>query len=69
MLTLEALDIAKRSSRSNSTLNWFSAYDGNIVGGALVGVGMSLTGACPGTVIVQLAQGIPSSGATCSVHS
>ncbi|KAK5290211.1 hypothetical protein LTR99_011112 [Exophiala xenobiotica] len=64
MLTFEALGIAKRSIRSNSTLNWFSAYDGNIVGGALVGVGMSLTGACPGTVIVQLAQGIPSSRAT-----
>jgi uncharacterized membrane protein YedE/YeeE len=50
--------------RSNSSLNWFSAYDGNIIGGALVGLGMSLTGACPGTVLVQLAQGIPSSRAT-----
>lgn len=35
-----------------------------MIGGALVGVGMSLTGACPGTVVVQLAQGIPSSRAT-----
>jgi uncharacterized membrane protein YedE/YeeE len=64
MLTFETVGIAKRSVRPNSTLHWFSPYDGNIVGGALVGLGMSLTGACPGTVIVQLAQGFPSSRVT-----
>ena len=39
-------------------------YDGNIIGGALVGAGMILTGACPGTIFVQLAIGLPSSGLT-----
>lgn len=32
-----------------------------MVGGALIGAGMSLTGACPGTVLVQVGHGIPSS--------
>lgn len=64
MLTLEIVGIAKRSVRSNSTLGWFSPYDGNIIGGALLGIGMSLTGACPGTVVVQIAQGFHSSRAT-----
>jgi uncharacterized membrane protein YedE/YeeE len=35
-------------------------YDGNLLGGALLGLGMALTGACPGTVLPQLATGIPS---------
>lgn len=35
-------------------------YFGNVVGGLCVGAGMTLTGACPGTVIVQAALGIPS---------
>jgi uncharacterized membrane protein YedE/YeeE len=33
---------------------------GNIVGGLLIGIGMATTGACPGTVIVQSALGVPS---------
>jgi uncharacterized membrane protein YedE/YeeE len=41
-------------------MGWFHGYDGNIVGGALVGAGMTLTGACPGTVLVQLTTGVPS---------
>ncbi|KAF2466574.1 uncharacterized protein BDR25DRAFT_336436 [Lindgomyces ingoldianus] len=32
-------------------------YDGNIIGGAMVGFGMTLTGACPGTVLVQIVTG------------
>jgi uncharacterized membrane protein YedE/YeeE len=43
-----------------TTLNLFSSYDGNIVGGLLLGAGMTLTGACPGTVLPQIATGIPS---------
>jgi uncharacterized membrane protein YedE/YeeE len=35
-------------------------YDGNLLGGALLGLGMALTGACPGTVLPQLATGVPS---------
>jgi len=46
--------------RLPQTLNWFSPYDGNIIGGALLGAGMALTGACPGTVLPQLATGVPS---------
>jgi len=33
------------------------AYDGNVIGGLLVGIGMSVSGACPGTVLVQVANG------------
>jgi uncharacterized membrane protein YedE/YeeE len=61
ILALERFGIYQRKVRSNSTFNWFSRYDANILGGALIGVGMSLTGACPGTVIVQLANGVKSS--------
>jgi uncharacterized membrane protein YedE/YeeE len=34
--------------------------DGNILGGVILGFGMTLTGACPGTVLVQIATGIRS---------
>ncbi|KAH9909049.1 hypothetical protein F4778DRAFT_210621 [Xylariomycetidae sp. FL2044] len=34
--------------------------DGNVLGGLIQGAGMTLCGACPGTVFVQLAVGIPS---------
>ena len=61
LLAFERLGVAQRKVRSNSTLNWFSRYDANILGGAFVGIGVSLTGACPGTVIVQLANGVQSS--------
>ena len=64
MLLLEKLNIVKRPVKSNSTLGLWSPYDANIAGGTLVGVGMALSGACPGTVLVQLAQGIPSANAT-----
>jgi hypothetical protein len=64
MLLLEKLNIVQRPVKSNSTLGLWSPYDANIAGGTLVGVGMALSGACPGTVLVQLAQGIPSANAT-----
>ncbi|KAF4313213.1 hypothetical protein GTA08_BOTSDO01207 [Botryosphaeria dothidea] len=35
-------------------------YDGNLIGGALLGMGMALTGACPGTSLVQMASGLRS---------
>jgi uncharacterized membrane protein YedE/YeeE len=63
MLLLEKLNIVQRPVKSNSTLGWLP-YDANIAGGTLVGVGMALSGACPGTVLVQLARGIPSAKAT-----
>lgn len=43
--------------RTNTSYGWFGAYDANIVGGALQGLGMALSGACPGTVFVQIALG------------
>jgi uncharacterized membrane protein YedE/YeeE len=46
--------------RTPSTLALFGTYDGNIIGGLLLGCGMALTGACPGTILPQLATGIPS---------
>jgi uncharacterized membrane protein YedE/YeeE len=34
--------------RSPSSINLFGSYDGNVIGGLLLGAGMTLTGACPG---------------------
>ncbi|KAK3398791.1 hypothetical protein B0T20DRAFT_218167 [Sordaria brevicollis] len=48
------------SPRSFSTLSLFSRYDGNILGGLLLGTGMMLSGACPGTVLAQLGAGVRS---------
>ena len=61
LLAFEKFGIAQRQIRPNASLNWFSRYDANVLGGALVGIGMTLTGACPGTVVVQLATGVKSS--------
>lgn len=47
--------------RASSSIGWFSKYDANILGGSLLGIGMSLTGACPGTVLPQIATGVKSS--------
>ena len=51
---------AKLSHRPDSSYGWFAKYDANIVGGMLQGIGMALTGACPGTVLAQLALGVGS---------
>ncbi|KAK4225097.1 hypothetical protein QBC38DRAFT_369521 [Podospora fimiseda] len=48
------------SPRPASPINLFSIYDGNILGGLLLGTGMMLSGACPGTVLAQLGVGVKS---------
>lgn len=50
----------KAQPRSFSSLGLCAPYDGNIVGGMVLGTGMLLAGACPGTVLVQLSLGVRS---------
>ena len=47
-------------ARIPSSYGWFGTYDANLVGGLLIGAGMSITGSCPGTALVQAAAGIRS---------
>ncbi|KAJ4249093.1 hypothetical protein NW762_012426 [Fusarium torreyae] len=49
------------ATKQPSNHGWIGRYDGNIIGGSMIGLGMSLTGACPGTVLVQAASGIGNS--------
>ncbi|KAL9946304.1 hypothetical protein D7B24_008443 [Verticillium nonalfalfae] len=60
VLLLDRLGYYHSKPRSASRLGLFGPYDGNILGGALQGLGMALAGACPGTVIPQAAVGVPS---------
>ncbi|KAG0645819.1 non sense mediated decay [Hyphodiscus hymeniophilus] len=53
--------VAKVQPRASSTVGLFGRYDANIIGGVLLGIGSSLTGACPGTVFPQIATGVRSS--------
>ncbi|KAG6077310.1 hypothetical protein E4U16_004785 [Claviceps sp. LM84 group G4] len=46
--------------RMSSPLGLFYKYDGNILGGALLGMGMALGGSCPGALYAQLAAGVQS---------
>lgn len=46
--------------RVESTVTDKLSIDANILGGVLLGLGMTLTGACPGTVLVQVASGVRS---------
>ncbi|MCJ1384029.1 hypothetical protein MMC17_007144 [Xylographa soralifera] len=62
-LAIRALSFHGRTSfgpRSPSTICLFSIYDANVIGGLLLGAGMTISGACPGTVFPQVATGIPS---------
>lgn len=54
----ERLGYLKLQPRSSSPLGLFSAFDGNIIGGSLLGIGMAMSGSCPGTLLTQLAAGV-----------
>ncbi|KAK2064371.1 YeeE/YedE family protein [Colletotrichum caudatum] len=54
---LDNVGYVRPKPRSPSCLGLFSQYDGNILGGALLGAGMALSGSCPGTVLAQIAVG------------
>ncbi|KAG5994247.1 hypothetical protein E4U52_001305 [Claviceps spartinae] len=56
----ERRDYVKISPRMSSPLGLFSKYDGNILGGALLGMGMALGESCPGALYAQLAAGVRS---------
>jgi len=60
MLIAKRTNISPGNTRKPSNLNRFHRYDGNVIGGALLGIGMACTGACPGTVLIQIATGVPS---------
>lgn len=50
----------KLPPKSSSPLGLFAAYDGNIIGGALLGAGVALSGSCPGSLYAQLGAGVRS---------
>lgn len=52
------LAASKIPTKPHTSHGWVGKYDGNVIGSAMVGLGMSLTGACPGTVLVQATAGI-----------
>ncbi|KAK1827611.1 hypothetical protein QBC39DRAFT_266732 [Podospora conica] len=54
------LNLLSAKPRSFSPIGLFAPYDGNILGGALLGAGMLLSGACPGTVFAQIGLGVRS---------
>ncbi|KAL6862791.1 hypothetical protein ACO1O0_003029 [Amphichorda felina] len=56
----ERLGYVSLKPRSNSPLGLFAKYDGNIIGGALLGAGMALSGSCPGTLLAQIGAGVRS---------
>ncbi|KAJ9643992.1 hypothetical protein H2199_003858 [Coniosporium tulheliwenetii] len=60
MALFSRASLSQNRPHSPSSLGWFGTYDGNIIGGMLMGFGMALTSACPGTMLVQLVTGVRS---------
>ncbi|KAK4142368.1 uncharacterized protein C8A04DRAFT_38320 [Dichotomopilus funicola] len=56
----QTLGLTSLPPRRPASLGFLSKYDGNIFGGALLGAGMAVSGACPGTVLAQLGVGVTS---------
>jgi len=59
ILSLERAGFVRCIPKKASNWGWLGQHDGNIIGGALLGTGMALSGACPGTVLVQIGMGLP----------
>ncbi|KAI1766185.1 hypothetical protein GGR53DRAFT_221853 [Hypoxylon sp. FL1150] len=57
---LQRLDVLHLNPRNYSTLGLFGPLDGNVIGGMLLGAGLTISGSCPGTVFVQVGGGIRS---------
>ena len=53
----DRLKLLPKKHSAPSNLGFFD-YDGNVVGGLLLGAGMAMTGACPGTSLVQTGAGM-----------
>lgn len=59
MLIFGLLDLERHVDIDALGFNLMGGMGANIVGGLLVGAGMTITGACPGTNIVQIGAGVP----------
>ncbi|KAI8965792.1 hypothetical protein F5Y11DRAFT_367243 [Daldinia sp. FL1419] len=57
---LQRLGYLHLNPREYSTLGIFGPLDGNIVGGLILGAGLTISGSCPGTVFAQIGAGIGS---------
>lgn len=67
MSALESLGIKARKAPGGVDLGTglagpLSGYGANLLGGALLGSGMAITGSCPGTVWTQIGAGMPYTG-------
>ncbi|KAH7017304.1 hypothetical protein EDB80DRAFT_280574 [Ilyonectria destructans] len=49
----ESLNYVHLKPRASSPIGLFSQYDGNIIGGCMLGAGMAISGSCPGTMFAQ----------------
>eukprot|EP01128_Nolandella_sp_AFSM9_P009961 TRINITY_DN668_c0_g1_i1.p1 TRINITY_DN668_c0_g1~~TRINITY_DN668_c0_g1_i1.p1 ORF type:complete len:351 (-),score=87.26 TRINITY_DN668_c0_g1_i1:360-1412(-) len=62
ILIIERFTTRTRSPKAPVSLGFgsgfFRTFGGNIVGGATLGVGMVISGACPGTVFAQIGAGV-----------
>jgi hypothetical protein len=57
LVAFNEIGLTNAKPKTPSSLGLFGHYDRYILGGCMIGLGMTLTGACPGTVLVQLSIG------------